>query len=285
VITMTVCTSHAPGMGRDVARVQGTDFRHGLDQARQSVEQFEPDLVVLFAGDHRRAFAQVTPSFALVREGSLLADSDVESAQLNIPADRVDAVAHALIAADFDLAVCRGVGLDHGFGQPLKYLLARRPHVPVVPVAVNCASPPLPRAERVVELGTLIGQVVDETAAADERVLFIGTGGLSHQPPTLVGDQHGLSENERRRLREAGFEAASRLIKPEWDRRFLAAVAQHDVATLVDMTRSAGADAGVGAEEVRSWLAAIAAGGGRGLATLVYQAVPEWITGMAVALA
>jgi 2,3-dihydroxyphenylpropionate 1,2-dioxygenase len=46
---------------------------------------------------------------------------------------------------------------------------------------------------------------------------------------------------------------------------------------------SAHARAGAGANEVRTWVAAGAAGGGTPVTPVVYEPVPEWITGMAVA--
>ncbi|MCU1621130.1 MAG: extradiol dioxygenase, partial [Modestobacter sp.] len=42
------------------------------------------------------------------------------------------------------------------------------------------------------------------------------------------------------------------------------------------------AEAGVGAHEVRTWMAAVAAGR-TPMETVVYEPVREWITGMAVA--
>ena len=280
MISCTVCASHAPGMERDVAGTQGKQFRRGLDAARDVIDAFGPDLVVLFGGDHRRAFAQVTPAFALVRGATLVPEGTIPGGPLDIPEDIVDDLAEALLADDFDIAMCRGISLDHAFGQPLHRLLTHPASTRVVPIVMNCASPPLPKAERVIKFGVRVGAFF---AARTERVLFIGTGGLSHNPPTLVGDRHDLTEFERRELREAGLEEASKLIKPGWDRRFLDAIERWDVDKLTLMTDGATAEAGVGANEVRTWLAATAAGATQGLRTLVYEPVAEWITGMAVA--
>jgi 2,3-dihydroxyphenylpropionate 1,2-dioxygenase len=48
------------------------------------------------------------------------------------------------------------------------------------------------------------------------------------------------------------------------------------------MTSEDIAPAGVGANEVRTWIAAIAAGN-LPMETVVYEPVREWITGMAIA--
>jgi 2,3-dihydroxyphenylpropionate 1,2-dioxygenase len=281
MIAMTVCASHAPGMERDATGAQGTRFRRGLADVRAAVTAFAPDLVVLFAGDHRRAFAQIIPAFAVVVAGRVSVEGSRAAHPLDVPEHLATSLVEALVTDDFDVAVCRNVVLDHGFRQPLEHLLGGVAAVPVVPVAVNCVSPPLPHGRRVLDLGTRVGEFF---APLDSRVLFVGTGGLSHDPPTLSGTRHDLAEEERRRLRDAGFERASQRIRPEWDNAFLGAIERWDVGELVRMTDTAGADAGVGANEVRTWLAATAAGGSAGVRRVVYEPVAEWITGMAVAV-
>jgi 2,3-dihydroxyphenylpropionate 1,2-dioxygenase len=281
VISLTVCASHAPGMERDVAGVEGRAFRRGLDDARRAVEAFRPDLVVLFGVDHRRVFAAVTPTFALVRSARLAAEGTIPNEPLDIRESLVDELAEALVGSGFDLAVCRDVVLDHGFGQPLHRLLGDPSRLPVVPIAVNAASPPLPRARRVIDFGTSVGALLAPRA---ERVVVLGTGGLSHSPPTLMGDRHDMTELERRAIREAGLAAAAELIDPDWDRRFLEAIGRWDIEALTSIVDRAGTDAGVGANEVRAWLAAAAAGSTHALSTVVYEPVREWITGMAVAI-
>jgi 2,3-dihydroxyphenylpropionate 1,2-dioxygenase len=281
MISMTLCASHAPGIDRDNEARFGTVFRHGLDQVRSAVADFGPDVVVLFGGDHRRAFAHVTPSFAVARTASLLAEGSIPAEELRVPSDLADALSQSLIADNFDIAVCRAVALDHAFGQALHHLLPENAGLEVVPVPINCASPPLPTARRVLEFGERVG---DFFASLDKRVLFIGTGGLSHNPPSLVSDRHDLTEDERRELREAGIGAASKQIKPDWDNAFLDAIGRWDVDALLQMTDNATAEAGVGANEVRTWIAATAAGKARGLTAVAYEPVPEWITGMGVAM-
>src|SRR5690606_4626242 len=150
-----------------------------------------------------------------------------------------------------------------------------------IPIPVNCASPPLATATRTIAFGRAVGDFFD---SVDKRILFIGTGGLSHSPPSLEDDRHDKTEEERRAQIQVGFESASKKIKPEWDAGFLDALSRWDEAELVRMADRATEDAGVGANEVRTWLAAGAAGGGRPLEALAYEPVKEWITGMGVAI-
>lgn len=281
MISMVLCASHAPGMDRDVDRKLGVDFRSGMDEASDAIAQFDPELVVLFGGDHRRAFARVAPTFAVALTAGLLPEGSITAQPLNVPTEIVRSLATSLIDDEFDIAVCRDVQLDHAFGQPLHHFLENPARTQVIPIPINCASPPLPTARRVIAFASRVGQFFDQL---DKRVLFIGTGGMSHNPPSLVDDRHDLTDEQRRALITAGFEDASHRIKPDWDESFLDAMGGWDVEKLIRMTDNATEEAGVGANEVRTWLAAAAAGGGRGVAKLVYQPVPDWITGMGIAM-
>ncbi|GEK81602.1 3-carboxyethylcatechol 2,3-dioxygenase [Agrococcus baldri] len=278
---LTLCASHAPGMDRDTEGKLGAEFRRGVAQARARVAEFDPEVIVLFGGDHRRAFAQVAPSFAVAYTADLLPEGGHEAEDLNVPTELARELAFSLVAASFDISVCRDVSLDHAFGQPLHHYLAEPAKAQVIPVPVNCASPPLPSAARALEFGRAVGAFFDNL---DKRVLFIGTGGLSHSPPSLEDERHDKTEAERRAQIQAGFEAASQAIKPEWDKAFLDALGRWDEAELVRLADRATEDAGVGANEVRTWLAAGAAGGGRPVEAIAYEAVKEWITGMGVAI-
>ncbi|MDZ4046630.1 MAG: 3-carboxyethylcatechol 2,3-dioxygenase [Rhodoglobus sp.] len=278
---MTLVASHAPGMDRDEEAAIGREFRRGLDIARAQVADFDPEIVVLFGGDHRRAFATVAPSFAVAYTASLMPEGSIPAERLNVPTDLSRDLSAFLIDAEFDIAVCRDVELDHAFGQPLHHFLQDIARPQIVPVPVNCASPPLPMGRRVHAFGTKVGEFFDQL---DKRVLFIGTGGLSHSPPSLEDDRHDKTTEERRAQIEAGFLEASQKIKPEWDEAFLGALGRWDVDELIRSTDAATAEAGVGANEVRTWLAAAAAGGGSAPQRLAYEPVPEWITGMGIAI-
>ncbi|HEV7871242.1 MAG TPA: 3-carboxyethylcatechol 2,3-dioxygenase [Modestobacter sp.] len=277
---LVVCASHSPGKERDPELVEGPMFRKGLAEARALVAEFDPDYVVLFGGDHRRAFRHVVPSFAVSLSANVIDEGPHEGGPLTVPTEIAQGLSEHLLASGIDIAVCRDVGLDHAFGLPLRDLLGGLDGRPVLPVSVNCAMPPLPTADRVLALGSAVGRFLD---GRDDRVLVIGTGGLSHSPPSLEIDDYYISDEDRAALIAAGSEAARSLIRPEWDEAFLTALEAWDTAALASLTDNARASAGAGANEVRTWLAAGAAGGGRPLHRLVYEPVREWITGMAVA--
>jgi 2,3-dihydroxyphenylpropionate 1,2-dioxygenase len=89
------------------------------------------------------------------------------------------------------LVVCA----SHNPGKDLVGELAAKP---VKPVPVNCATAPLPIAD----FGAAVGQFLD---SIDQRVLLIGTDGLSHSPPSLEVDTYELDHDERARIIAEGM--------------------------------------------------------------------------------
>ena len=277
---LIVCASHSPGKERDVEHAFGQRFRSALTAAAERVSQFDPDVVVVFGGDHRRAFRHVVPAFGVALSASILAEGGHPAGELDVPTALARDLCEHLLAAGFDVAACRDIELDHAFAQPVRDLVGELAAKPVIPVPVNCATAPLPTGHRVAEFGAEVGRFLD---GIGQRVLVIGTGGLSHSPPSLEVDAYDLSDEDRARIISEGMAEARNKIRPDWDAEVLDAMSAWDVEALVRLVDSAHARAGAGANEVRTWLAAGAAGGGKPLTPSVYEPVPEWITGMAVA--
>jgi 2,3-dihydroxyphenylpropionate 1,2-dioxygenase len=277
---LVVCASHSPGKERDVEKAFGGRFRAALSAAADRVGQFDPDLVVVFGGDHRRAFRHVVPAFGIALSASIMAEGGHRAGPLDVPTGTARALCEHLLADEFDVAACRDVELDHAFAQPIRDLVGDLEAKPVIPLPVNCATAPLPTGLRVAGFGASVGRFLD---GLDARVLVIGTGGLSHSPPSLEVDAYHLGDEERARIIAEGMAAARNRIRPDWDGEVLDAMSTWDLEALVTLVDGAHARAGAGANEVRTWLAAGAAGGGRPVTPLAYEPVPEWITGMAVA--
>lgn len=277
---LVVCASHSPGKERDVAEQFGRRFRSGLAAAADDVRRFDPDVVVLFGGDHRRAFRHVVPAFGVALSASIVAEGRHPAGNLTVPAALARALAEHLLDSGFDIAVCRDIGLDHAFAQPIRDLVGELDAKPVIPVPVNCATAPLPSGRRVADFGSAVSDFLD---GIDGRVLVIGTGGLSHSPPSLEVDSYDISDADRAKIIAEGSAAAREKIRPDWDHEVLQAMSTWEVSALVGLVDSAHRRGGAGANEIRTWLAAGAAGGGQPVMPVVYEPVREWITGMAVA--
>ncbi len=70
--------------------------------------------------------------------------------------------------------------VDHGTVQPLQKLFGDAAAQPVIPIFINSVATPLGPLRRVRALGAAVGTYL---ATLDKRVLVIGSGGLSHDPP------------------------------------------------------------------------------------------------------
>jgi len=196
---------------------------------------------------------------------------------------------------------------DHGFSQLLVLLAGDVGRYKVLPIHINCAGPPLPSFRRVRMLGQAVGQWA---AALNQRVLLLGSGGLSHDPPipSIETAPPPLAEMliagrnppiEARRAREqANFESARQLargngvarpLNPEFDRGFMAQMAAADFASVTQFSEAALTRvAGCGGHEIRTWVAAYAALGATGAYTsreIFYRDIPQWNAGMGIAAA
>ncbi len=279
-VSQTLCLSHSPGFARDDEEQFGDVFRSGLREVRDAVKEFAPTLVIFFGSDHRRSFTEILPSISVVYSAEGLGDLRSPTGEYDVPTELAKELTAELIARDFDIAITRRVALDHGFGQTVADVIGPLDSVPIIPIFINCATPPLGRPARAIALGHAIREIL---STRDERVLFIGSGGLSHNPPTLALVDEGLSEEERRAISAQHREAAKDAIRPEWDEWFLAQLGQEDTAWAEALTQDDLNPAGVGVNEVRTWLAAYAAGA-KPLDRVAYEPVREWITGMGIAM-
>ncbi|PPL17198.1 3-carboxyethylcatechol 2,3-dioxygenase [Microterricola pindariensis] len=279
-VSQTLCLSHSPGFARDDEEQFGDNFRAGLVQVRDAVRAFKPTLVVFFGSDHRRSFTDNLPAISVVYSAEGLGDLRSPTGPYDVPVDVAKTLVAELIARDFDIAVTRHVALDHGFGQTVADVIGALNSVPIVPIFINCATPPLARPARAVALGKAVGEILTDF---DERVLYIGSGGLSHNPPTLALVAEGLPEHERKRISAEHREAAKDMIRPDWDEAFISSLADADTAWAEHLEQADLDPAGVGVNEVRTWLAAHAAGG-KALDRVAYEPVREWLTGMGIAM-
>jgi 2,3-dihydroxyphenylpropionate 1,2-dioxygenase len=194
--------------------------------------------------------------------------------------------------------------LDHGFVQALDLLLGGIDRVPVVPVMINCGGDLRPPFRRVAALGRAVGEAL--RGCGGRRVLLLGSGGLSHDPPLpeflrsppevqeriIEGTRYTpeLLEQRTDRVHRAAIDFAGANsqgllpLDPAWDGWILDRVLAGDLAALEDLddaeVRRVG---GRGAAEIRNWLAALAAmhvaAGSARVELDYYRAVPELICG------
>ncbi len=171
-----------------------------IADARRRIAEFDPELVVLFAPDHYNGFFyDVMPPFCLGVGATAIGDFASAAGDLPVPAELAEARAHAILNSGIDLAVSYNMQVGHGFAQPLEFLLGGLDRVPVLPVFINGVAAPLPGFQRTRLLGEAMGRFLN---TLNKRVLILGSGGLSHQPPVpelAKADAHLRDRLARRR--------------------------------------------------------------------------------------
>jgi len=103
-------------------------------------------------------------------------------------------IINSLVEDEFDITTCQQMLVDHALSIPfeLAYPHAAKWPVKLVPIAINTVQHPLPSAKRVLALGRAVNKAL-QSWAGDERIVVIGTGGLSHQ---LDGERAGFINAE-----------------------------------------------------------------------------------------
>ncbi|RYF61101.1 MAG: 3-carboxyethylcatechol 2,3-dioxygenase [Comamonadaceae bacterium] len=303
------CMSHSPLLDITEQSAELTeDVLGAIASARDFVTDFDPEVVVLFAPDHYNGFFyRLMPPFCLGLEASGIGDYGSADGPLNVPRAVSEGLANALLGAGLDIAVSASMELDHGAIQPLEKLFGEITAKPVVPIFINSVAAPLGPMSRVRKLGEAVGEYF---STRNERVLFVGSGGLSHDPPvpTLASAPAPVAERlvsgrpltppERTARQSVVIKAAAefaaggkslRPLNPVWDDAVLNTLGS---GTLVDVDAWSNewieSEGGGSAHEIRSWVAAhaaLSAAGSYQTTSRYYRAIPEYIAGFAITTA
>lgn len=154
----------------------------------------------------------------------------------------------------FEPSVSHRLKLDHGTCIPLwRMELARMPAL--VPMLVNSIEPPMPSLARCLEWGKLLRRAID-SYPGKLRVGVLATGGLSHS----VGEK------------------TMGAIHEDFDKETIKRFSSNE-KSLIEFLEKELPSRGNGSEEVRNWLVAHGAAGGRGFELVDYLPVPAVIVG------
>jgi 2,3-dihydroxyphenylpropionate 1,2-dioxygenase len=298
--------SHSPLLNLPgPSQVPLDDIDSALAEARQFVTSYDPELVVIFAPDHYNGFFYRTmPPFCIGTAATGVGDYGTYAGPLNVPADLATDCATAVLESGIDVAISASMDVDHGTVQPLQKLFGDATARPVIPIFINSVATPLGPLRRVRALGTAVGTYL---ATLGQRVLIIGSGGLSHDPPvpTLTSAPpaalgrivHGnpMTPEQRQARQVAVMEAAREFadgqgslqpLNPEWDHAFLELLDSNRLPEVDAWSNTwIEKEAGHSAHEIRTWVAAFAAIAAHGryeTQQRFYRATPELIAGFAV---
>ncbi|GAA2446316.1 2,3-dihydroxyphenylpropionate 1,2-dioxygenase [Actinomadura vinacea] len=276
-------------------------FRDALYAAREELAAARPDTVILVGSNHFRGFwLDLIPSFT-IGVGECLASGESGTPKGPQPVDEPLArhIAGELVdGGRFDVAFSARLQIDHGQSHAIQYLLDGL-GVEIVPLVVNVFAPPLPTLDRCERLGRAIREAV-LAFPGDRRVAVIGSGGLSHRLPWpdwrapdgddeefmvgawLNGRDNWQDYDARRRQIIRAAEAA---INTDFDNEFLTLLEGGKAARITEYTTERLEEvAGNGAQELRTWLLMAALLDHVPGRRLAYESIPEWLTGMAVAV-
>ena len=275
----------------------GGRFLADAARVATAVAGLAPDAVVVIGPDHFHAnFYDQMPPFTLgVEAATGFGDFGSTAGPVPVATGLAWRVRDALDDAGFDVALSYALTVDHGVVQSYE-MATGGIAIPMVPLVLNTAAPPLPSLSRCVALGRALGDAIRRSPGPD-RILVIASGGLSHWLPS--NDPRVVTDERRDSLihgrRDARAFAAAREprvralagnpdapVNAGWDRWFLRQLRTLDLDPIVALGHEKlEHEAGSGGHEVRTWLAGHAAAG-RPLVWDSYEPVPEWITGMAI---
>jgi 2,3-dihydroxyphenylpropionate 1,2-dioxygenase len=276
----------------------GSRFLADAARVAAAAAALAPDAVVVIGPDHFHAnFYDVMPPFVLgVEEAESFGDFGGRRGPLPV-ASALAWSTHSGLARDgFDVALSYALTVDHGIVQGYD-MSCGRAGVPLVPLVVNTAAPPLPSMSRCVALGRSLGTAI--RAADAGRVLIVASGGLSHWLPSndprdasVPAERRAAMIHGRRDVRafsaarEPGVRALAgnpdASVNAAWDSWFLKQLVAADIDPVTDLGDEGLEErAGSGGHEIRTWLTGFAAAA-RPLVWTSYEPVPEWLTGMGI---
>jgi 2,3-dihydroxyphenylpropionate 1,2-dioxygenase len=276
----------------------GATFLSDAARVAEAVRRLAPDAVVVIGPDHFHAnFYDVMPPFVVgVEQVTGFGDYGSTAGPLPVAAELGWSIYTALADSGFDLSLSYSLTVDHGVVQSYE-MLTGQTGVPLVPLVVNTAAPPLPSLDRCVALGTALGDAIRHADAG--KVLIVASGGLSHwlpsndpRDPSVVGERREALIHGRRdarafaaarepRVRAMGGDPTAP-VNSDWDTWFLKQLGTTDLAAITDLGHDGLEEvAGSGGHEIRTWLIGHAAAR-IPLIWTSYEAVPEWITGMGI---
>jgi protocatechuate 4,5-dioxygenase, beta chain len=193
-------TSHVPAVGAAIDKGKQGDpywapYFAKLGPAREWITAAKPDACIVIYNDHATAFAlDVIPTFAIgLSENFPIADEGFGPRPVPVVPGHPDLAWHlaeSLILDEFDMTMVNAMPVDHGVTVPMNVMFGSPSEWPtrVVPLCVNVVQYPPPTGRRCFRLGQALSRAV-ESFPGNERVLIVGTGGMSHQ---LQGQRAGL---------------------------------------------------------------------------------------------
>ncbi|TFY97433.1 hypothetical protein [Ramlibacter rhizophilus] len=183
--------AHAPGVTGWIDKAPPHEQEAvlaGYAEFGRRMDELKPDVVIGVANDHLLNFSMDNiPDFCVGIGDEWAGPAPWFRDWLNVPDYRIGGhrpLARALVResarAGINHAFAEELLFDDNWSVPLKFLFPRY-DVRFVPIHMNPIVPPVPSAAKCLEVGRQIARIV-QAFPGDERVVLMGTGGLSHDP-------------------------------------------------------------------------------------------------------
>ncbi len=184
-----------PGLENETQEVRWAKWNScmaAIGKLRETIAASRPDVIMVVGDDqHENLVDDNMPPFTIYMGDE--AEASVSLRYLNQPKSenrttyRVhskigEALVNSLMDEGFDPSYSKKTrydgGLGHAFARVLKFL-SPDASCAVIPVMVNTYYPPAPSAKRCATFGHALARVL-KRLPGEERVVIVGSGGLSH---------------------------------------------------------------------------------------------------------
>lgn len=179
--TLLACVSHSPIM-MICARAPADEpqILALYERCAKAIAGFDPELVIAFGTDHFAGFfLNAVPAYCVGFDARAVEDVGGFGGPLRVPAAVAQDLLGYLRASGFDPGSSYLMTVDHAFSQPLHRLTGALDRYPVIPIFIAALVPPFLSFARSRAIGAAVGRFASATG---KRVLFLGSGGLSHHP-------------------------------------------------------------------------------------------------------
>lgn len=248
-------------MKRGSAGESGERVFEGMRALGLRCAALQPDVLVIVSSDHLYNFdLALQAPFIVGVADEHLPFGDMKLPQTPFPGHREFAEGFVAHTAEhgFDLAKAEEYRPDHGVVLPNMLMNAQR-RIPVVPLLTNVAMEPRVSPLRCWRLGAVLGDYIRDRRPAEERVVIVGSGGLSHWLGVL--EQGTIAE--------------------DFDHLVLDRMTAGRAVELAQMpAEEICSRAGNGGLEIVNWLVMAAAMRDAVGEQLYYEAVGPWLTGL-----
>ncbi|MBB6446916.1 DODA-type extradiol aromatic ring-opening family dioxygenase [Bacillus benzoevorans] len=298
-----IAMSHSPMImtSEAAAGEKGQRFLQKAAEMKQWLRETKAEILVLVSDDHFNSyFYDHMPSFT-IGIGDCEGWGDWQIPPYKIPVEQ-ELAKHILrtgLEHNIDFAFTLKMKVDHGHTQAI-YFLNEELDIPVVPIAVNTAAPPLPTMDRCFQLGEVVRQAI-ESWETDKKVAIVASGGLSHWVPIPKIDSDKEEDQGLIHILKNGRQEIEQLdeylqtretrvtriksgpVNEAWDREVLRLIAEKDFTSLREWSSEfIEENGGNGGQEIRNWLVLLGALQSFEADTAFYEPIPEWVTGMAM---